>query len=342
MRNLAFLLATAALMLSACGSGSSDPAPTPSVLVTVVKPARGALPATITAYGSAAPSEAGTETVSMAQPGQLTSLSVTQGSAVRAGQVLGTFTVAPSARGAYLQAVAAVTAAEKQRRSTAELLSQHLATGDQLAQADKGVSDARTALAALKAEGAGNAVQTLVAPFAGVVTAVSAAPGDRTQPGAAIMTLARTGGILVTVGIDPADRDKVAPGQKASLKRLSGGDSLAGQVVRVDHILNPKTRMVDVDLSFPSGALLPGEGMEVAIRTTDVAGWVVPHASVVTAGGPARIFQDVSGKAKAVPVQIRLSTPEGDVVDGAIDASRPIIVEGAYQVNDGDAVRRGQ
>lgn len=335
-------VAAAALALGACSDGSQDPAPEPSVLVTVARPVQGALPATITAYGSATPSEAGTFTVSMAQPGQVTSLAVAPGSEVRTGQVLGTFAVAPTARGAYLQAAEALTAAEKQRRSTADLLSQHLATSDQLVLADKAVADARTTLTALKAEGAGNAVQTLTAPFAGVVTAITAAQGDRTQPGAAIMTLARASGILVTVGIDPADRGKVAAGQTASMKRLSGGDRYPGQVVRVDNMLNPKTRMVDVDLNFPAGALLPGEGMEVAIRTADVAGWVVPHASVVTAGGPARVYQDVGGKAKAVPVQIRLSSPRGDVVEGAIDPSRPVIVEGAYQVNDGDAVRRGR
>ncbi|MPS69118.1 efflux RND transporter periplasmic adaptor subunit [Novosphingobium aerophilum] len=337
-----FPIAATLLVLSACGSGPSEPDRTPSVLVTVVRPVRGALPATITAYGSASPSEAGTSSISMAQPGQLTSLAVTQGTAVRAGQVLGTFAVAPSARSAYLQAADALAAAEKQRRSAAQLLSQQLATSDQLVQADKAVADARTALAALAAEGAGRSVQTLTAPFAGIVTSVTAASGDRLQPGAAIMTLARQGGIVVTVGIDPAERGGVAPGQAASMKRLSGGGGIAGKVVRVDGMLNPKTRMVDVDLGFPAGALLPGEGMEVAIRTGDVAGWVVPHAAVVTAGGPARIFQEAGGKAKAVPVQVRLSSPEGDVVDGPVDPRRPIIVEGAYQVNDGDAVRWGR
>ncbi|WP_395337402.1 efflux RND transporter periplasmic adaptor subunit [Novosphingobium sp. BL-8H] len=333
----------ALLALAACSGGEKqEGAATPSVLVTLARPVRGTLPATITAYGSAAPSEAGMVTVSMAQPGQLTSLAVTPGTAVRAGQVLGTFAVAPTARSAYLQAVSAVKAAEQQRRSTVDLLSQHLATSDQLAQADKALSDARTTLAGLAAEGAGASTHTLTAPFAGVVSSVTAAPGDRTQPGAPIMTIARAGGILVTVGIDPADRGRVAAGQKAEMKRLSGGTGVPGQVVRVDQMLNAKTRMVDVDLSFPTGALLPGEGMEVAIHTADVAGWVVPHAAVVTAGGPARVFQDMGGKAKAVPVQIRLSTPQGDVVEGAIDAGRPIIVEGAYQVNDGDAVRRGQ
>ena len=331
------------LPLASCGgSSTADQAGEPSVLVSVAKPTRGSLPQSVEAFGSATPATNGAETISMAQPGQVTSLAVTPGASVRAGQALATFMVAPTARSTYLQAEEALVAAQKQRDSTAQLLTQQLATRDQLVQAEKAVSDARVALAGLRAEGAGQAVRTLTAPFAGVVTAVTVAQGDRTQPGAPIMTVARAGGIVVTVGIDPAQRASVAVGQRADLQRLAGGARLAGHVVRVDSALNAKTRMVDVDLNFPTGALLPGEGMQVAIETSQVSGWVVPHKAVVTADGPAHIFQVVGGKAKAVPVRITLSSDAGDVVEGAIDPSRPIIIDGAYQVNDGNAVRQGQ
>jgi hypothetical protein len=51
------------------------------------------------------------------------------------------------------------------------------------------------------------------------------------------------------------------------------------------------------------------------------------------------IFQIQGGKAKAVPVAVKLASDAGDVVDGALSPRRPLIVAGAYQVNDGDAVR---
>ncbi|MCU6456094.1 efflux RND transporter periplasmic adaptor subunit [Sphingomonas sp. A2-49] len=331
------------LLVTACSSGSPAPdasdTPTPSVLVNTVAPRQGALPAIVTAYGSVAPSEIGTRTFNEAQPGQVTRLFVAPGSAVKAGQTLATFVTAPTSRSTYEQAVSALAAAQKARASTAQLLAQQLATTDQLVQADKAVSDARTSLAALRAEGAGTPVHTIVAPFAGVVTAVAVAQGDRTAAGATILTVARSGGIVVTVGIDPSQRGAVVVGQAASLKRLSGGGTIEGSVVRVDGALNAVTKMVDVDLSFPAGALLPGEPMQVDIRTGAVTGWVVPHAAVVTAGGSPRIFQVQSGKAKAVPVTIRLSSDAGDVVDGTLSPQLPLIVAGAYQVTDGDAVR---
>jgi len=337
MRGL--LLLPAALALAGCGSSAPVPAPSPSVLVSVVPVQRGALPATVTAYGSAGPTANGTQTLSEAQPGQVTALMTSPGMAVRAGQMLATFVLAPAARSSYQQAVSALNAARKQQASTSQLLAQQLATQDQLTQANKALADAQATLTALQADGAGQAVRTLVAPFDGIVTNVAVAQGDRTQPGAPILTVARQGGIVVTVGVDPAARPDLAVGQAATLTRLSGGRAMTGRVIRVDSALNMLTRLVDVDLSFPAGSLLPGEAMQVAIETGAVAGWVVPHQSVVTAGGPARIFQIANGKARAVPVRILLASDKGDVVDGALDTRRPLIVAGAYQVGDGDAVR---
>lgn len=330
------------VLLASCGSGAPEAPQTPSVLVSAVPARQGTLPRMVDAYGSVGAALSGTITLSEAQPGQITALFAAPGMAVRAGQPLATFITAPAARSSYLQAVAALTAARKQQQTTAQLLSQQLATQDQMTQAAKAVTDAQTSLAALKADGAGQAVHTITAPFGGIVTAVSVAQGDRIQGGAPILTAARASGIVVTAGVDPADRAGIAPGQAASLRRLSGGGALQGQVIRVDSALNPVSRLVDVDISFPAGALLPGEAMQIGIETGQVQGWVVPHRAVVTAGGPARVFQIVGGKAKAVLVRVVLASDRGDVVQGALDAGKPLIVDGAYQVGDGDAVRQAR
>lgn len=337
MRRVAVLFT--AVMLAACSGASPTPTDTPSVLVSVVRPQRGALPSTLVAYGSTGPSLTGTQTLTEPQAGQVVSLAVSPGASVRAGQMLATFAIAPAARATYQQAVAALAAARKQAATTAQLLTQQLATQDQLTQATKAVTDAETALAALQADGAGRASHSIVAPFDGIITAVTAGEGVRTTAGAPILTIARAGGMIVTVGVDPAQRGAIAAGQPATLVRLSGGENLAGRVVRVDGALNPLTRLVDVDLGFPTGTLLSGEGVRADIETGRVQGWVVPHSSVVTANGPARVFQVVGGKAKAVPVRLAVSSDKGDVVDGPIDPRRPLIVAGAYQVADGDAVR---
>lgn len=326
--------------LAGCGNKPQpDQAPTPKVLVGLHPMTRGSATDWLTAYGSAAPSINGSQTISVPQPGQVSRLGVTPGAAVHAGQTLVVFTTAPSAVSAYQQAVTTLATAQKQRGTTAQLLGQQLATRDQLSQADKAVADAQTAITALKSEGAGQPVRTLAAPFDGVITNIAVAQGDRTQPGAPLVTVAKTGDIIATVGVDASDRGRVRIGQQARIARLNGGAPIPGRVIRVDAVLNLKTRLIDVDLAFPANALLPNEALRGEIAVGQVGGWVVPHRAVVTAGGPTRIYQEVGAKAHAVPVRLLLAGDTVDVVEGKPDPKGRLIVEGAYQVTDGAPIR---
>lgn len=330
------------LALGGCGQGG-DPADTaaPSVAVSVAPVGQGALPETVVAYGTVGPAMAGARTISLAQPGQIAHIMVTPGLAVRAGQPLMVFEPAASARAAFAQARHALRAAQVAQDSTAQLLSQQLATADQMAQARRALDDARASLRALGEEGAGRARIVITAPFAGVVTAIPVAQGDRPAPGSPLLTLANAGGLVVNAGVDPADRARLVSGQRVRLTRLSGGAPVDGRVIRVGAALNARTRLVDVDMAFAAGALIPGEAVKAQIATRPVPGWIVPHRAVVTANGPAHVFQDQGGKARQVPVTVLLAGEESDVVAGALDRARPVILDGAYQVNDGDRLRRG-
>ncbi|WP_298670715.1 efflux RND transporter periplasmic adaptor subunit [uncultured Sphingomonas sp.] len=333
--------AIAICLLSACGSsGSPDDTAAGTTLVTAIAARQGSLPRVIEAYGQATPAANGVATLSVQQPGQVVAIPAVAGTRVAAGVPVVVFAVAPSARSTYLQAEGAVKAAESQRATTAQLVTQQLATRDQLVQAEKVVTDARVALAALAKEGAGAATLTLRAPFAGIVSTLPVAPGDRTQPGQALATIARTGAMIVTVGVDPARRADLRVGAPVTLARLDGGADVAGHVQRVDAMLNPRTRQIDVDIAYPAGAILPGEAMRVAIETGRAEGWLVPHrAVVVDSDGKANVFQIAGGKAKAVPVTVDVARPDNDLVSGKLDARAPLIVDGAYQLGDGDAVR---
>jgi RND family efflux transporter MFP subunit len=332
------------LALAGC-SGSEPQAAeaTPSTLVSVVRPEQGSLPALVEAYGTAAPTPNGVATVSVPQPGQVTAVLVTQGATVSAGQPVAVFAVSPSAHSSYVQASDALRAAEAQRSTTAQLLSQQLATRDQLVQATKAVADARAALSALRAEGAGSGTITLRSPFPGIVNAVSAAPGDRTQPGQALVTIAKSGAVVVTVGVNAAVGSRLHAGAPAQLQRVDGsGGKVGGRVVRLHAILNPRTRLIDVDIAYPTGAIIPGEAVRVSIETGAISGWLMPHRAIaLDPNGRPQIFQVIGGKAHAIPVTIAASTADRDVVSGGIIANRPVIVDGAYQVSEGDRVRAG-
>ncbi|UAK25924.1 efflux RND transporter periplasmic adaptor subunit [Sphingomonas nostoxanthinifaciens] len=328
------------LALAACGS-ASDPVATPSTAVSTVAPQQGDVTRWVSAYGSATPASNGTITLSVPQAGQVVKLAVSPGNTVHAGQPIVIFALAPSAQASFESASTLVATAKAQRATTARLLDQQLATRDQLAQADKALADAQAALAAAQREGAGQAMQTLRAPFDGIVTTIPVAQGDRTQPSALLATVARKGGIIVTIGLDPTER-AVRVGQPARLRPLDGGAPIDGHVLRIDGQLNATTHLIDVDLTFPAGALLPGQALKADIAAGSMKGWIVPHAAVVTDENGAHVFQVAGGKARAVEVTVVQTAADRDVVTGKIDASQPLIVDGAYQVEEGGAVRRSK
>lgn len=324
------------LALSACGSDTPDQSTKPSVLITTTRAVRGSEPVWLTAYGSATPLSTALTTLSVNQPGQVVDMLVTPGAGVRKGQALLRFAVTPSAHSNYLQAQSQLRVAREQLATTKSLLSRQLATRDQLAQAQKNMTDAQTALAALAREGAAQAVQTLVAPFDGVVTGIPVSPGDRTQPGATLATIAKTSGIVVTVGVSPVEAMRLHTGARAQLQPLEEGAAMIdGQVERVGQSADPQTRLVGVD----TGTILPGVAVSARLATGEASGWLVPHDAVVTADSEPHVFQVVADTAHAVPVTVVVPDPDRDLVTGAIDPSKPLIVSGAYQVEDGNAVR---
>jgi RND family efflux transporter MFP subunit len=329
------LRALSAAVLLAAGPALAEGA----ALVQTVQPRRGVEPRTVAAYGSAAPSALAVHDLTLPQGGQVTTVQVVQGQAVKKGQTLLTFATAPSTVASYRQARTAVELAQAQRLHAVQLLAQQLATRDQLATADKALADARAQLAALAREGASRASVTIVAPSDGVVVATPVSAGDRPAAGAPLMTLSQSGGVQVSLGLQPAERSLIRYGQPVRLEPLGGGPEVTGRVIRVDSVLNPRSRLVDVDVYAPPGQALSGQAFRGVINVGELAGWRVPHEAVRVEEGRAFVFQIAGGKAHRVDVRVLQPGREIDLVDGPIESARPLVTAGAYQLVDGDAVR---
>lgn len=307
--------------------------------VRVVRPQRGGAPTEILAYGQAAPASRAVRSLTLAQTGQVSRVEATAGQAVRRGQVLLRFDVAPTAIAAYRQAQTALALARSQQTHSRLLLGEQLATRDQAAAADKAVQDAESQLAALAKDGAGRPVALLTAPFDGVIVSLPVSLGDRPAAGAVLATLVPSTAVQVTVGVEPGYRRQIRPGAAARLEPIGGGPAVTGRVVRIDAVLNPKTRLVDVDIAAPPGAALSGEAFRVRLETGRVDGWRVPHGAVRVEDGKAFVFQLDGRKAAKVAVRVLQPGRDTDVVDGPIVPDRPLVTVGAYQLDDGDTVR---
>lgn len=312
-----------------------------SVLVQTEAPTRGSVPDVIPAYGSAAPALDGGMTLSVQQDGRVLAIAVTPGEIVRSGERLIDFGASAASSSTYQRAVSALALARTQRAHTAQLLTQQLATRDQLAQADKAVADAQAVLDALQREGAGRPAQTLTAPFDGIVATIPITQGERVQPSAPLLTLTHLDGLVVTIGIEPGDRNRVRPGQKVRLDPLAGGTPIEGQVLKVDGVLNPKTRLIDADVSVPKGAVISGEAFRADITVGELQGWIVPHDAVLTDANGAYVFQVLGSKAARVDVSVVRTVGETDVIEGPLVPQHRLVVQGNYQLLNGATVREG-
>jgi membrane fusion protein, multidrug efflux system len=281
-------------------------------------------------------------TISLQSQGRVLQFDVTQGEAVKAGQPLLEFSVSESALGSYRQAETALQTAKVERVRIAQLLRQQLATKDQLTQADKAIADAETTLDTLKKSGSDQPNLTIKAPFDGVVSTIPVAQGDTIAPGAPMMTLMRVDGLVVTVGIEPAQRFRLKRGDPAILQPLtSGGAPESGTLVRIDGLLNPKTHLIDADVAT-SARLLPGAAFMAQITVGQFDGFIVPRDVVLSDAEGAYLFQTDAGKAHRVVVTIVGNTGDQSAVIGAIDPAKPIVLQGNYQLEDGMEVRLGE
>jgi membrane fusion protein, multidrug efflux system len=313
-----------------------------SVFVTTMAPHQGSLPDIIAAYGTAGPALDSSMTISLQSQGQVLRFDVTLGEAVKAGQSLLEFGVSESALGSERQAETALQTAQLERARIARLLRQQLATKDQLTQADKAVADAETTLDTLKKSGSSQPNLTIKAPFDGVVSAILVAQGDTIALGAPMITLMRVDGLVVSIGIEPAQRFRLKRGSPVMLLPMTSGDAPAsGTLVRIGALLNPRTHFIDADVA-PSTRLLPGAAFMAQITVGQFDGFIVPRDAVLSDAEGAYLFQTDGGKAHRVGVTIVGSTGDQSAVTGPIDPAKPIVLQGNYQLEDGMEVRLGE
>jgi RND family efflux transporter MFP subunit len=328
----------AALLLFPTALYAEDDEPK-TVLVTTIKPERGALPETVTAFGTAASMPSRTFTISLTRSGQIAEVAVAPGQAVKKGEKLIDFGVDASVMAGWDQAVATLNLAKEQRTHTAQLLQQQLATRTALAEADKVVADATGALDVLRREGGGKPNETVIAPFDGIVMSVAVNSGDRVAEKAALLTIARGDAMTINVGAEPSDRRKLKPGQAVTLTPVDGGDPVAATVTSVGAMVNPKSRLIDVVVTPAAGSAVPGEGFRADITVGQFEGWVMPRNAVLNDYEGAYVFQVAGEKAVRVAVTIVGMPGKSAVVDGPIDPDRKLVTIGNYQLADGTVIR---
>ena len=338
-RDFAATLVAILVAFLTVANSDADSSAAPSVLVQVTKLEKGSLPKTITVFGMIEASEATRQDITAPATAIIDAVYVKPGQQVKAGAPLVRLGPTPDTAAAYQKAVAALNNARELVERTKALLAQHLATRQQLADAEKAVSDAQDTINALAAGGA-STPRTLPAPYDGVVMSVSGSAGAIVNSGAALLTIARTNGLVLRAGAVPEQAKEIHNGDTAHVSALGGGDTGTGTVLLRGSIVDPKTGLVPVEIGLPSGNFLAGQTAQARIVTAMVQGYLVPHRAVlVNDRGAPYIVQAKDMIAHHVPVTVLLSAGSTDVVTGALDPQAALVLAGNYQLKDGMRVR---
>lgn len=335
-----FVISTALIIpVTSEKSGSAEKSETPSVLVQVTKLQKGSLPKVITVFGKVDATTAMQEAVTAPATAVVEAVFAKPGQQVNAGTALVQLGPTPETAAAYKKTVSALKNARELVQRTQALLSQHLATRQQLADAEKAVADAQDSLNALAAEGA-STPKTLSAPYDGVVTSISASPGAIVNPGTALLVIARTNGLVLRAGAVLEEAEEIHEGDAANVPALGGGDAAKGTVLLRGSIVDSNTGLVPVEIALPKGNFLPGQTAQAQIMTGTVEGYIVPHQAVlVNEAGSSYVVQAKNMIAHKVPVTILLSAGAKDVITGALDPEAALVLAGNYQLKDGMQVR---
>ena len=329
----------AAAVLSVALAAAQD---APSVQVKLTELKKGSLPRTVTAYGTVEPNASALRTVVAPAAAVVDEIYVRQGQEVDSDAPLLRLSPSPATHAAYSQAESALRTASDVVARTRNMVQQHLATAQQLGDAEKAQSDAKAALAALQAQGAGGA-NILKAPLRGIVTAISTNPGAIVSEGNALVSVAGLEGLVLKAGVIPAEVASIAADDPTTVKALGEDAGVWGKVLLRGALVDPASGMIPIEIALPTSKFLPGQTAVATITTGQVAGYIVPHEAILVDGqGHAYVVQAPNMTAKQVPVHVLGAAGDQDVVEGPLDASVPLVLAGNYQLKDGMKMRTSE
>ncbi|MDE1904476.1 MAG: efflux RND transporter periplasmic adaptor subunit, partial [Alphaproteobacteria bacterium] len=320
-------LALASCLVFAAAAAQADDSDNSSALVKLADMKQGSLPTYVTAFGQVEPAATAREGITAPFGARVQTVDVQTGQEVAKGTPLVTVVPGPDTKAAYKLA-------KDTYSRTLQLAKAHLATANDLAKAESDLS-------VLEEEGASGPL-TIKAPYDAIVLKVDAAQGAIVSHGDSLLEIAKPDGLVVKVGVDPAQALSVKPGQDVTLTPFSqSGTPVQGKVAVRSAVINSDTGLVPTEITFPAGKLLVGEMIRARIQNGDQSGFVVPHAAIlVDDDGTIYVVQNDNMEAKKVAVDVLASDGKQDVISGDdLNPKLQVVTEGAKQLDDGTKLR---
>lgn len=185
----------------------------------------------------------------------------------------------------------------------------------------------------------------LKADKAGIVTAVTAEPGQVVSPGQPVITLADAGEIEIAIAVPEQDAGRIVTGLRASITLWAGPRvSTKGSIREIAGQADAASRTyaVRVSAADPPQSMRLGMTATVAIRIDgEVAGMVVPLAALTEVDGTAVVFVVDTDKktVRRTPVTVAATVEEGVRIAGGLNDGDLVVTAGVQFLRDGMRVR---
>lgn len=213
-----------------------------------------------------------------------------------------------------------------------------IAYAQQLAEAAKGRYDALNAQLNSPAYSKGN----ILAPFAGVVTAVNVTSGSIAAPNGTLVTLQDESAIIVKAQFPLEQRGQIQVGQDAQVDPVAtSGQTLPGKVIAINPQLTNNgsgTFEVWITVQNADQQLFTGETVYARV-TTQQTMLTIPELAVVNPDSDSIVFLYAQGRAHIRHVVI--GARDGDrfgIVTGLQEGDQVILV-GQHQLTDNQPVQ---
>jgi len=317
----------------------------PEAVTTVVAKAD-RWPNSLTAIGTVAAVQG--VTVSADQPGIVDRIAFESGQKVRQGDLL----VQLDVRQEKAQLAAAQAQLEWARVSldrAKRLVETQIGSQEMLDNADSQFKAAEAKVGELKAT---IERKTIRAPFSGVLGIRQVNVGQYLQSGSPVVPLQALQPIYVNFSVPQQEMSRVVPGTEVTATAAQSGARSTGKVTAVDSVIDPATRNVAVQATFPNtdGKLHPGMFVDTTMvlgTTNDVV--AIPASSINHApyGDSVYIVSELkdpkTGKTyKGVRQEfVKVGPGRGDQVAvlSGIKPGEEVVTSGVFKLRNGAAVQ---
>jgi RND family efflux transporter MFP subunit len=276
-----------------------------------------------------------TAAISSTVVGKVSTLPVTLGRSVRAGDVLAR--ISADEIGAQVEQSDAVYARAKADFDRAQKLIDRQAIPK--AQYDAAVAELRLARGRRAEAGAKADHTVLRAPFAGVVTAKPANVGDTAMPGQTLLVLEDPRSLRLEATVPEIAARSLRPGETVPI-RIDGGRELSGVVAEISPAADPISRTVLAKVDLPADpALHSGLLARLRLPSPQSRTIVVPSGSLVRRGQLEEVFVVEGGRARLRLVKSGPSRADGatEILSGLSDGD-VVVTSGVAGLVDGQPV----